>query len=136
MLVKNHIKVSLKVTDFLCSSSEITNVLGFLPTKIWEKGDIVHPKAENLHKQNGWIFSKEDRLEKRSVHEISMRLLLEIGEKIENFSLLPDECEIEFSCVIYVYTHIPEINLPSKLVEKLAKIGCSLDFDVYYFCEE
>ena len=100
------------------------------------KHDFVHQEAKNRHNENGWVFSKESNDQDATLSTLAVCLFNEIDGVIQKFELLPLECELELSCVIYVYTEIPELYLSLDIVKILANIDCNIDFDIYYLCEK
>ncbi|TLY78091.1 MAG: DUF4279 domain-containing protein [Gammaproteobacteria bacterium] len=53
------IKVRLVITSDSLPPKTISDLLGVVPTKTWLRGETVHTKATNVHKENGWVLSLE-----------------------------------------------------------------------------
>ena len=126
----NEIKVSVKIHGFNDSPSRISEILGLVPTMSWLKGEVVHPRAINTFKENGWVISVHGDGEDVSIEKLAMELFDVLSESLPSFCDLPRNVCIEFSVVAYVKQDIPELFIPSEIVQKLGEIGAEIDIDL------
>ncbi|GEM_PF-654005 len=128
---KNEVSVSLTITDFEEPSSEITRILGILPSKIWRKGELIDTRASICYKQNGWkIFSSLSKFQTLREHIDSLlEVLIPLSDRFKN---LPPTCQIELSCCIYIYYEMPEISLDGHTIKTLSELDAGIDIDLYY----
>lgn len=128
----------LIVSDFECSPSEITNLLGLQPTGIWLKNTprIPHPRSTLKHSNNGWKICFKTANVEGGCYEIQSsitKVLETIRPMRESFKELPSECNIELSLVIDNYSDaIPALNINASTILELAYINASIDIDYYH----
>lgn len=131
----DEIKVSIKVTNFDCNPGQITKILDLKPTKTWLKGDLVHPKAINTHKENGWMFQLQISTDTPFRQQMQTLLDLAIPKK-QLFLNLPNDAEIEINCVVYSIHGRPDISLSSAMIKAVGEINAAIDFDLYQLPSE
>jgi hypothetical protein len=126
----NEIKVSLKIYDFECDASHISDILGIQPTNIWIKGEPRLPKAIILHECNGWIYKiiKNDVI---YVEEMIDSLVNIFENRVDNFKKLPSECTFEISIFGYLKKGKPAITFNKRAISFIHTIGAEIDFDLY-----
>jgi len=73
------IKVRLVVTSGNVHPEEVSSFLGVAPSKTWLQGETVHPKATNVHKENGWVLS----IEGRSGEWVAERIVDRLSAKVD-----------------------------------------------------
>jgi hypothetical protein len=130
------IKVNMVITGFECSPEHITNLIGVNPTKVWKRGEIVHPKAKNIHKESGWLLSSQRDAVNSSIDEQISTLSNVITPILGNFHKLPEGLEIELSCIINAYEYMPPICFSTDSVAFASKLGASIDVDIYDLIED
>ena len=130
------IKVNMVITGFECSPEHITNLIGVNPTKVWKRGEIVHPKAKNIHKESGWLLSSQCDAVNSSIDEQISTLSNVITPILGNFHKLPEGLEIELSCIINAYEYMPPICFSTDSVAFASKLGASIDVDIYDLIED
>lgn len=135
---KNKYRVSLRILDFDFDPEEITFFTGVLPSKIWRKGDLLHPNAKTaIIKQNGWEVSPDV-----GQHEIFNDQVEALMSKIKPFLQklidVSKDYYTELSCVLYLYYNedeecrpTPSISFNSETVEILSKLKANIDIDLY-----
>jgi hypothetical protein len=131
----NEIIVSLSITKFECSPSEITRILGIMPSKTWKKSDLIDKRALIKYKENGWrVSSSLSKNENLKTHiEDLLQIIIPHKAKFRN---LPSFCCIELSCCIYVYHEVPEISFSVSTVKLLSELQAEIDVDLYYLADD
>ena len=130
------IKARIVIYGFECAYQEITDIMGVNPTKAWMRGDKVHPKSNNLHKQNGWSISSQLEEKNSSVDDQIDNLKNLVLPYIKEFKSLPKGSEVQLSCIVYAYKYWPPLSFSSNSVAFLSEIGASIDLDIYDQIEE
>ncbi len=125
------IKARIVISEFECSTDYITSAIGINPTKVWHRGDKVHPKATNEHKENGWLLISPCEEANSSVDEQVRALSKIILPIIDNFLKLPEEAGTELSCIVRAFKYMPSISFSSDTVSFFSKLKASVDIDVY-----
>lgn len=127
----SEIKLRLIVSDFSCEPEEITKTLGLTPDQTWKKGDPVHEKAVNQHKENGWLVVSPFGTMNQQLGD-KLALMVEfLSPRLKLFTRLPPEAQIGISCVVYGYNGIPEISFSEEVVKFVGSLGAYIDVDVY-----
>jgi hypothetical protein len=132
--VSGEVKTRLIVMGYECPAEEISRILGIAPSKTWVKGERVLPEASNVHRENGWVL-KSPVDPKATTVEDSIEVLLTTLPDLGAFERLPVGTEIQMTCTIYAYRDRPSVYLPPQIVSRLARIGASLDVDIYDLSE-
>jgi hypothetical protein len=122
--------VSLKITGFVCSPEEISQILEMQPTRIWRKGELIHDRLQVRHGENGWMRSSGLTPDKSTEEQVRALIHALVPAK-ERFATLPDEAAVSILCVVYSEYGRPDISLPAGLVRKIADIGAGVEFDLY-----
>src|SRR5438874_502023 len=86
---RSQVLVRLNVTDFECPAEEITRLLGLSPTRTWRRGEKVHPRAQNTHRQNGWSLSAPCDPYTTGLEEQVEALLRLVAPHVDRFATLP-----------------------------------------------
>ncbi|MDR3177561.1 MAG: DUF4279 domain-containing protein [Campylobacteraceae bacterium] len=126
----NEIQVSLKIHDFECDASHISDILGVQSTHIWKKGEPRGPGAIVFHESNCWMhkITKNDVI---YVEEMIDTLVGIFENKIENFKQLPKNCYMEIAIICFFKRGMPSITFNKKAIDFIHKIGAEIDFDMY-----
>ena len=130
------IKSRIVISGFECCPSLITSIVGINPSKVWKRGDKVHQKATNAHKENGWIISSPCDASNSSIDEQVISLSEIALPVIDNFMDLPEGTEIELSCIVRAYKYMPSISFSLKTISFLSMLKATVDIDVYDLIEE
>jgi len=129
------IKVRLVVTSGNVHPEEVSSFLGVAPSKTWLQGETVHPKATNVHKENGWVLSIEGRSGEWVAERIVDRLiaLIPAGRLAALCRQHQGSIEVELSVVAHVSGAevSPVISLSPAQVAFLAGCGGAFDVDLY-----
>jgi hypothetical protein len=126
--------VFLAVTEF-GDEAVVTSLLGFAPTSVWLKGDSVpdRPTARRTHSR--WSFHSPLPLHAHvEAHLEALLTLLEPhATRIRHCAT---QFRTELRCAIYYTDFSPGIHLSELLLERIARMGVPLDFDLYFLGED
>lgn len=122
----------LVITNFDCSPAEITQIIGIHPTQTWLKGEPFLPEAKNVQKSNGWILQSPINPFNSTV-DIQVKAIMKIiAPQAEAFANLLSGAYAELGCVIYTYCpHYPAVGFSKDTIKTLAKIGGSINIELY-----
>jgi hypothetical protein len=126
----NEMQVSIKIHDFECDASQISDILGVQSTHIWKKGEPRGPGATILHESNCWMH-KITKYDVIYVGEMIDELVGIFEDKVENFKQLPKECYIEIAIIGFFKRGMPSIAFNKRAIDFIHKIGADIDFDLY-----
>lgn len=121
------LKLRLILTSQSHTANEMAKLAGINPTKSWASGEVVHPKAKNVHKQNGCLLEIEDA----SLAGAIKRLQKDLQARSATLLALPKDIDVELSCIVYLKGAVPELHLGPQDINFLASIGAGVDIDVY-----
>jgi hypothetical protein len=93
------------------------------------KGDLI-PSTLLVHKSNVWELVSGLQ-EAASIQDQLMALFFRIEPVAKSIAALSNVAEITVSCVIYC-TRQPDLYVKPELIQKIAKIGAGIEFDVYW----
>ena len=125
----SEIKLRLVLTSKTLSPKEISARAKITPTTTWKSGDVVHPRATNVHKENGCTVEIIDTALSAAAERLVDRLKSAVLANL-------DGVDVELSCIVNVYGSVPELHLDPDVVQFAASIGAALDFDVYVLADE
>ena len=129
------IKIRLNITDFVCDPDVITKLLDLTPHRSWLIGEAVIPQASNVHKQNGWSIDSPLSGVANTVDDQIDALKEVLLGKVEKFRELPEDVYVEILCVVYAYTHFPDIFFSNENISFLNEINACIDIDLYDLIE-
>jgi hypothetical protein len=128
-------KVRLVISGVDVSPETISEVLQLTPNKIWLKGEVVHPKATNVHTENGWVLSVESSDRELSAEKMLDKLIAIIpaGRLVTLRDRYKDRLSVELSIIVQLSVSgaAPSVSLSQDQVTFLARCGGSLDVDLY-----
>ncbi|MFO0130100.1 MAG: DUF4279 domain-containing protein [Pseudanabaena sp.] len=134
------------------SPEHISSALNIIPSKTWETGDLISPKAKICYKESGWLIEESFKLEEKEsnadnadnadqldenadAHETLESLVIKLFAKLkpswEKLKQLSNQYEPELSCVIYFSGQIPEVHFSKNIVTLIADLNLSVDIDLY-----
>ena len=109
------------------SPEQIGEELGVPADKSWHKGDH-RPKTGLLEKENGYEFQATPAMDV-SLEEQTDALLRRLDPIAEKIRAL--RCDhVQLTCVVYA-SEVPSIHFPSSVIERLSRLGASIDVDLY-----
>lgn len=125
--MKSELKLRLILTSQSHTANEMAKSAGINPTKSWANGEVVHPKAKNVHKQNGCLLEVEDTSLAGALEQLQNVLQSQSASLLD----LPNNVEVELSCIVYLSGEAPALYLEPQHVKFLASMGAAVDIDVY-----
>jgi len=132
--IGSSLKVRLVVTSDSLIPKTISDFLGVSPTKSWLRGDSVHPRATNIHKENGWVLSLEGGSGDLIVEPIIDRLIALVpqGKLAALCRQYQGSVSVEISIIAYVSADfLPSISLTPAQAAFLAHCNGGFDIDLY-----
>jgi len=127
MTMKSELKLRLILTSKSLTADDMATLAGISPSKSWTRGQVVHPSAKNVHKENGCLLQIEDSSLSSAAKRLEETLQAQSAALLE----LPKDVDIELSCVVYLKGAAPELHLEPQTVDLLASIGAGIDIDIY-----
>lgn len=135
--MKNESHVGFCVYEFGNDPSVVTNLICLAPTKSWLVGDPIfnHPTATRSNTK--WEFESPLPLES-DVEDHIEALLSVLEENVEGVSKAVEHFSAEIRCTIYYYENSCNqgFNLSENVIARIAKLGLSIDFDLYFLGNE
>lgn len=123
------LRVSFVISNFRCSASEVTAVLGIEPSTTWLAGDIV-PGTVMRRKRNAWVLeAHEDR--GTSLESQASWLLSKLPATLQELRRRSVDFGTKLSCALYVVDERPALILEARSIQRLAELGACLDIDLY-----
>jgi len=98
------------------------------------RGDSVHPRATNIHKENGWVLSLEGGSGELIVEPIIDRLIALVpqGKLAALCRQYQGSVSVEISIIAYVSADfLPSISLTPAQAAFLADCNGGFDIDLY-----
>lgn len=133
--MESEIIIDLRVMDFECAPFEITRLLGLQPTVTWSKGEAKSKSGRGTQKfeENGWAWSRKLQSTEGALdfNTLFADLLKEVGPVKDNFKRLPARTCVQLACVAYIRNGTPSFSLEEPIIQLLADINASVDFDLY-----
>jgi Domain of unknown function (DUF4279) len=134
--MKSEISAYFTLTGLDFEPEEITTKLKIKPTKIWRKGDLIHPQTKLTRKHNGW--SLQSQVDQSSDLEDHINSIFSYFPS--NWTDLMEICQqyyAEINCVIYVVgDERPAIHLDKNIIRKLNKLNAEIDIDLYFLPDD
>ena len=122
------------VADFECEPDEITHQMGITPTEVTLKGQLL--KNGNTRKRSFWKFhSSLPRSEPYQDEHLS-NLLPKLLPKKSVIDKLGEQYKVGINCVGFYTNTNSGFHLSAELISACAKLGVSVDFDLYNFSTE
>jgi len=84
MKKKDNFLVQIKILDFECEVSDISEILQLEPSLSWKKGDLASKMTNRYYKNNGWCIRSTKPSYKQLEHHLK-NLFDKIRPKLENF---------------------------------------------------
>ncbi len=131
--MRPELDVELRVFGTRLDPSQITHLIGVVPTRTWTLGESIQ-KTNLRRKENAWCYSvpmvdEDDNWHLAKTVKHLLQVLLpkanEIRQICSDFDL---ECEV--SCGVYVAGRPPSMNFTPDVVSDLAAFNATLDIDV------
>ena len=129
--MQEEVYIYLKFVETNLIPEEITNLIKVNPTICGKKGDLV--RGRKLPIDEGWWFYKSILVPPWNVGEALEKLLplIEPNEKLRKYCK-DFNIYIEFSVIMYLAENAPIVTLEPPLLQRIANIGATIDFDIYF----
>jgi hypothetical protein len=129
---KTEIKIEFAIYhDLKLDHREITRIIGWKPTSIWNKGDQV--QKDLFRKESVWLYATEyiDSLNLESILDNLIQILepvvLPLGEYIKVNNL-----NSKFDIVLRIANNQPPSHcLPKRFIHLCSKLNSEIDTDIY-----
>ncbi len=119
------------ITNFDCDPKDISDSLGLIPDRVYQKNDLIRENGTARWKHSGWEL-RSSLPESTTCQDMHIENLLNvIYPKKRELLALSDECEFYINCVGYYYGANPGFHLSSDIIKSCADLGVSIDFDLY-----
>ena len=134
--MRHELNVRFCIWDFEDISHEkITELIGYLPSKIYIKEQKKNMNFSATSKTNGWILDAP-HCDRFSTFEEQIDSLLDVIEaKMETFKKICSMYPCELSCAIYIRfdngESIPSVHLDGRYHKIASDLGIELDVDLY-----
>ena len=129
--MQEEVYIKLRFLEDNLIPEEITNLIKVNPTICGKKGDLV--RGRKLPIEEGlWIY-KSILAPPWNVGEALEKLLplIEPNEKLRKYCK-DFNIYIEFSVIMYLAENAPIVTLEPPLLQRIANIGATIDFDIYF----
>ena len=134
MANKSHIRFC--VYDFGDDPSVVTEAIGLEPTKSFSKGDPFPNQPSSFRQRSAWEL--QSPLPLLAEAEVQLEALLTILESnIESVRQAKEKFDAGICCAIYYYEGCDQgFHLSEAIVERIAALGLSIDFDLYFLGDD
>jgi len=136
---QNEIHISLKIFEFSCEPSEISNRLRIESTKQGIKGETISSKngVVRIWPYNFWEYSIKIETNEFIENPINNYIKSIIEPRESELMHVISTCKSEFSVAQYYYTgHNPGLHLEPEAIKIISKIGAGIDVDIYCLAED
>jgi len=136
---QNEIHISLKIFDFSCEPSELSNRLGIESTKQGIKGEPLSSKngVARIWPYNFWEYGIKKETNEFIETPINNYIKNIIQPRETELIDIISNCKSEFSVAQYYYTgHNPGLHLEPETIKIISKIGAGIDVDIYCLAED
>lgn len=133
----NDSRAYLGVFGFGDDPSVVTRLIGVVPTEAYAKGDhYVSSTGEILlHRESAWRL--HNPLPRTAHVDDQIEALLDLIEPYsEGIREAVARYEVGVGCAIFYSDFTPGIHLSENVVPRIAALGLSIDFDLYFLSEE
>ena len=117
------------VADFNCEPTEITDTIGLEPTRVVLKGEPL--KNGKTRRRSFWEFHSSLPRSEAFQDAHLTNLMAELLPRVGSITEVGSRYAIGIDCVGY-YTNVnPSFHMSAELIQQCAKLGVSIDFDLY-----
>ena len=117
------------------TTSEITDIIGLFPTEVHEKGDAKKYRPAKAWEESWWKFHSPLRRDEIFIDAHISALLELLESKKDVIEKLQSKYETGISCVGYYTDAHPGFHMNEKMIQSLANLKLSVDFDLYCLCD-
>ena len=131
----------LWIEGFECDPSEITALIQLAPTETRKAGDLIQGRFERTGQRHYWPKSawklRSSLSEDTTFQDSHITNILDaIEPQAAVLRELQTTCETGINCVGYYWNSNPGFHLSANLIGRCARLGLSIDFDLYNYPEE
>ena len=131
MAMQEEVYIKLRFVETNLIPEKITNLIKENPTICGKKGDLIRGR-KLLIDVGCWIY-KSILAPPWNVGEALEKLLPMIEPNVKLRKYCKDfNIDIEFSVIMYLAENAPIVTLEPPLLQRIANIGASIDFDIYF----
>lgn len=123
----DQVNVSLAIYAHDLDPDIVTALIGRPPTRAHRKGDV---RGKSVARIGGW-FLTEDGRSPQTVDEIVHRLLEKLPQELGVWRDLATRYDVQLLFGSHVLNWNRGFSLPKELLQRLASMELSLDFDIY-----
>ena len=126
------LEVGLLIYNFTCDPSVINETLEIEPSETFFNGEKISPKMMLERPYNGWWPDSGVGITVTDFDEHIEMLLSKLESKLNNFSNLPSNCDVQLSSrfIRHDEDERPGFHLPASLIETLSKMRASVDIAI------
>ena len=123
----DQVSVSLAIYADDLEPETVTSLIGCSPTRAHRKGD---RRGTTVARIGGW-FMTENGTAPETVDEVVGRLLEKLPDDTELWRQLATRYDLQLRLGLHVLNWNRGFSLPKELLQRLARMELSLDFDIY-----
>lgn len=123
--------VSFRISSSELKATEITDLLGHIPSQSFERGELMSPRNPKSQTRDLSVWILESGLDSSEVLKRHLMILLEFIEKKEHqLSDLKGKCEFDIICG-YSLKSQGSIVFDSEIIKRLSILPLNIIFDLY-----
>ncbi|MFC7339676.1 DUF4279 domain-containing protein [Haloferula chungangensis] len=131
----------LWIEGFTCDPSEISLQMRLEPYETRNAGDLIQRRFDRTGQKHYWpksCWKFRSRLPITETFQSShiANILEAVEPHSEVLRTLQKSCEVGINCVGYYWNSNPGFHLSADLIGRCARLGISIDFDLYNYPEE
>ena len=109
----------------------ISRKLNIAPDSLGRKGEFVGRNKSVPARSGFWIISSKRDVESDVLEEHFWFLLKRLERSSDFFRSLSENYMVDFFTFLYIDESNPDISLSREAISAVAKLGASIDFDIY-----
>lgn len=131
--------VEFSIVDFEIHPNDISRLLGVIPQRQFQKGDLIDPKVGIHYKENGWVLSS--KLNQNTELDDNLLDLLKIFKSnLSGFIEICNKYDSELSIMLTIYHqknnneeehNTPALHFDKEIIKLLAELNSEIDIDLY-----
>ena len=130
MTITPKFRIALCLTGTIVSPDDITSAIGIVPTATWKVGDPIDSTRLRM-KHDGWKLELPDR-DGFELEPVLNEMLNIIDSRFDRVveTIKRHHLQCEIACAIYLQDAAPSCNLTMDTLNRLCKVGATLDIDI------
>ncbi|EAZ88019.1 DUF4279 domain-containing protein [Crocosphaera chwakensis] len=132
MTEKSYYRCTLCISSKIISVKEITDILGFEPTRAYEKGTLMSPRnpKSRIRQESSWYLDIELATE-ASFDDHIKQIISVIEKHLSQFGTLVKVCDLEIYCSFFAGEDNGQFFLNSSLLKRLTIIPIDITVALY-----